>query len=310
MVDLQITIPDGFFEEETRCGFLVKKEIKELWAVELDLMAQIDKICRRHNIEYMACGGTLLGAVRHGGFIPWDDDIDLMMTYENYKKLSEVGPSEFKAPYFFQTNQTDPGSIRGHIQIRNSDTTGIIPSEKERKYLFNQGIFVDIFCLDRIPDDPAERTAYIEELKKRRLEVERAAFYTNRYTAGSRKESQGIQRILKDVTHVVSRLSNREKTAYEKYERCLHSHNGEETAEMGITCLPQWGDKLFWKSEDVLSGLKEVPFEFLTIPVPNNYDSMLTKQYGEWRKFVKAPSYHGTLFFDVNQSYRNYIKSE
>lgn len=121
MVELKsIDLPANFLEEEIRDEFLVDVKRKQVWAVELDLFLKFVTVCRKYNLRYYADSGTLLGAVRHQGFIPWDDDMDFVMFRDDYDKLCEVGEKEFGHPYFFQSERTDPGTIRGHIQIRNS----------------------------------------------------------------------------------------------------------------------------------------------------------------------------------------------
>lgn len=77
MIDLKIKLPENFLEEEMRCGYRVTSLIKKVWAVELDLYAELDRVCKKYNIKFCADGGTLLGAIRHKGFIPWDDDLDI-----------------------------------------------------------------------------------------------------------------------------------------------------------------------------------------------------------------------------------------
>ena len=169
MVDLKLKIPENFIAEEIRCGYKVTQQMKEIWAVELDLLSEFDRVCTKYNIKYFACGGTLLGAIRHHGFIPWDDDIDLAMARKDYEKLCEVAPKEFVHPYFFQTEYTDPGSLRGHAQLRNSITTGILKEEYPLRKKINQGIFIDIFPLDGVPEDHTKYTALeqqVVELKK------------------------------------------------------------------------------------------------------------------------------------------------
>ena len=86
-MNIKLSLPEGFLEEEVRCDYTVSKEMKKVWAVELDLLAEFQRVCKLHDIKYSVCGGTLLGAIRHKGFIPWDDDIDVMMMREEYEKL-------------------------------------------------------------------------------------------------------------------------------------------------------------------------------------------------------------------------------
>src|SRR5574344_2757374 len=87
---IKYQIEDSFFQEETKGDFFVDHKRKEVWAVELDLLNEFDSICKQMNLKYYLYGGTLLGAVRHQGFIPWDDDIDIMMFREDYDRLIEI----------------------------------------------------------------------------------------------------------------------------------------------------------------------------------------------------------------------------
>ena len=107
MVNLEIKLSPSFFKEESQNGFLISKTRKELWAIELDLLWQFRKICEKYKLTYWLDGGTLLGAVRHGGFIPWDDDIDITMPRKDYDKFVQYASKELKYPYFLQNDWTD-----------------------------------------------------------------------------------------------------------------------------------------------------------------------------------------------------------
>ncbi len=118
---------------------------------QLAILEEIDKICRRHNIEYWLDGGTLLGAVRHGGFIPWDDDIDIAMTLEDEKRFEEIAPKELPEWLFLQTPKTDPGSKEPITKIRDVNSLYIEGGDTfGRPYV--KGIFVDIFPFVDYPD--------------------------------------------------------------------------------------------------------------------------------------------------------------
>ena len=100
-------ITEDFLKEEKRGDFTVTAKRKRVWAVILDLIVEFDSVCRKHNLRYFLDSGSLLGAIRHGGFIPWDDDIDVTMPREDYEKFIRLN-DEFKHPYFLQTPYSDP----------------------------------------------------------------------------------------------------------------------------------------------------------------------------------------------------------
>lgn len=157
-------LPESFFHDEVRDDYLVKVEMKKVWAVEIDLFLKFSEICNRHGLRFWGDGGTLLGAVRHNGFIPWDDDMDLIMPREDYNKLMDFGPEEFNAPYFLQNPHTDPNYGYSFAKLRNDNTTCI--PEVFQKAGFNHGIYIDIFPLDYInlgtfEDDKAAITEHI-----------------------------------------------------------------------------------------------------------------------------------------------------
>ena len=84
MVDLNIKLPESFLQEEEREGVVVSAELKKLWAVQLDLLCEFDRVCKKHGLRYILDFGTLLGAIRHKGYIPWDDDQDVSILCEDY----------------------------------------------------------------------------------------------------------------------------------------------------------------------------------------------------------------------------------
>ena len=306
MVSLNIELPQGFLDEETRCNFTVPKKLKEVWAVELDLLAEFQRVCNKYNIKYVASGGTMLGAVRHHGFIPWDDDIDLMMLRDDYEKLCNIAPSEFKHPYFFQTEYTDFGSLRGHAQLRNSKTTGILLSEKEKKFTFNQGIFLDIFPLDNVPDDLSlylkqgkEAMNYKYKFKKRFSKTQRS------FIESPKKYKKVIKKILFPILKIF--YSYLVDLSYKKFEEVCKKFNREETRYVSKLSFDFNNKRQFIKRKD-LDDIIDVQFEYMRIPIIANYDEILRLRYNNYMEPAKAPNYHGGVFLDTEKSYKEYIK--
>ena len=306
MVDLSLQFPDGFFDEEVRWDFTVTGQMKEIWAVELDMLAQLDRVCRKYGLTYFATGGTLLGAVRHKGFIPWDDDIDVGMMRDDYEKLCEVAPKELSHPYFFQTEYTDPGCMFGFAKIRNSDTTGMLRFEFESKYGYNQGIAIDVFPFDNLIGDEAARKRQVDRV----MELKDRAKYWITWTKYRNEKVNTSSLKVKVKNLVIKMLSSlflkRSHSLYTEFEKECRRFDEERTERKSMISFMPDNRKL-----DILEAdyheFTRVPFEFMTIPVPVRYDHALTIQYGDYMKPVKGGAYHTTAVYDTAKSYKEYL---
>ena len=139
-----------FWEEEIRCGYRVPPNIKKVWAIELDLYREFSRICDENNLAYFTDGGTTLGAVRHNGFIPWDDDLDVCLPRDSYEKLKKLSTA-FKEPYFFQNVYTDSEYGYSFMRLMNENTTVVLDAYSYSK--FKHGICIDIFPLDKVTQE-------------------------------------------------------------------------------------------------------------------------------------------------------------
>ena len=122
------------------------KTLKKLHQCEQEILDEVDRICDKYNLIYYLTGGTLLGAVRHKGFIPWDDDMDIVMPREDLEKFFDVAPSELGNKYFLQSQKTDSNWHRLYCKVRKNNTLFIEKKTKGLKH--HQGIYIDIFPLD------------------------------------------------------------------------------------------------------------------------------------------------------------------
>lgn len=295
MIELNLDLPDGFLEEENRSGYVVAAEMKQAWAVQMDLLAQLINVCESHNLKVWVSDGTLLGTVRHHGFIPWDDDIDVMMLRDDYDKLMAIGNDAFEAPYFLQNAYSDTDYYYGHAQLRNSNTAAIRPHDSFQPY--NLGVFIDIFVLDAVPEDESIRLKTLKESNRIRrfLKAKNTnLLYSGRLTLAARKlkarravKKQGWQNIYKRSEDILRSVSLKDCRFV-----AARSHSGDrDLFDKHIYDETVWMD-----------------FEFMKVPAPKGYHEYLVEQYGkEYMTPKHVAANHGTLVIDTSRSYKEVL---
>lgn len=127
---------------------LDQETLRKVQLRELDMLLEMKRICDRHGLKYYLCGGTLLGAVRHKGFIPWDDDIDITMLRADYERFLQIAPKEISSEYYVESARSDPNYVYSFCKIRANGT--VYMEECTSKLDMHQGIWIDIFPLDDI----------------------------------------------------------------------------------------------------------------------------------------------------------------
>ena len=314
MVELKLKLPEHFLEEEVREDYTVPAKMKEVWAVQLDLLAELMRVCEAHGIQYYADAGTLLGAVRHRGYIPWDDDLDVMMMRPDYEKLCASAPGEFRDPYFFQTQETEPGTLREHAQLRNSMTSGIRESEARWRLPFNQGIFLDIFPIDNVPDDDQDFLLQCRTADTLIRKARTRALYKDRYVKDS---PNPLRKAAKAAAHAVLAGPLRKVDFYEKYYRDyireVTKYDGQPTKRVakyfnGLMTEKDRRRRVWersWFDTTVM-----LPFEMMEIPAPGGYLELLDRFYGDWKTPVRGTATHGGVIYDTSRSYKEYLRDE
>ena len=301
---ISIKLPEHFLVEEKRSDYLVSKTMKSVWAVQLDMLNEIDKVFAANNIQWWVFGGTLLGAIRHGGYIPWDDDIDIVVPRKDYDKLREIGPISFKRPYFYQDEFSEPGIMYGHAKLRNIETTMITEkylNSENGSCTFCQGIFVDIFPLDNIPDSEQEKVRWIDAIKAVAIPAWRLRKYSHRHIPKKDTNMDAQLAILEEI--------KRPNLLFEMYEEQLGKFAITETKKSCIYGLWRKDNRWIFDTSS-FAETKRVPFEFLTVPVPVDYNAILTQLYGDWRTMRKERSMHSEIngsFYDPENSYTKYV---
>ena len=307
MVKLKIILPDGFLNEETRCGYTIPRTMKEVWAVQLDLLAEFDRVCRKNNIRYIASGGTMLGAVRHQGYIPWDDDLDLMLPRADYNRLCSVAAAEFETPYFFQTEYTDPGFMRGFARLRNSETAGIQKFEYGKQYGFNQGIFIDIFPMDEVVSDQSQLEKQSKKAKKYYSIACILSEMTNRFPPNKKPYWKYAYKTIGHylLGNLIDRLRLQDHYLRMFEEECA-KYNGTHQSTWSLLSF-QFDNRRHDLPVYDESEIMFVDFEFVKMPIPRNYDIHLKNKYGDYMTPKQIPNYHGDVIFDTKLSYRDLL---
>ena len=288
------TFPKDFLMEETRCEFFIDKKLKEIWMIELDMLMEFEKVCKKYNLKYWAIFGTLLGAIRHNGFIPWDDDIDVCMPREDYEKFLQLS-DEFKDPYFLQTPHTDPGYYYSLAKIRNSRTTGF--SDIRGCFGFNSGLWIDILPIDYINIEDSERLfKEIDELN---------AFCSAYMKIPGKHLNDKGKRLLRSHPYLSPMQAcddAQKKAAY----LC-----GQKTEYLSIVANTMISvNRHTYRAEDFEETVT-IDFEgVMKMPVPKEYDDVLKVTYGDYMKFPPVEErgiWHSNVF-DTEKPYTEYFK--
>jgi len=268
----------------------------------LKLLDYFDSICKKHNLKYTLIAGSLLGAVRHKGFIPWDDDLDVAMPRNDYDKLLKIPGEEFEYPFFLQTPATDKGYHKRFAKLRNSLTTEI--PYKDAVFNYNHGIFLDILPLDAIPDNEND----FKKITKRLSDTTRILHYVARVNGGigtkglsSKKKIAyyAVWPLVKTGIITSSRLFDRCNKIASSYEEKPHK-------KIGIFILTLRNKRFIFDVDDFTEYIT-MRFEDKEYIVPKNYDKILTTSYGDYMTPVHQKSEHGDTIVDVNTPYLEYV---
>lgn len=242
-----------------------------LHAVQLDLLVKFDRICKEQNLVYFLDSGTALGAVRHGGFIPWDDDVDVGMPRDDYERLIAIGMKGLPDNLFLQTTETDPAYVMPFAKIRLGNT--VFPDKgKNFKSLKYKGIYIDVFPFDKVPENSKQAV--------RRIKKSRFWYFVSVF---SRREYPGKKIPQKVLSCLLQRLPDRIITKFRRYydSYCM-KYNSVETNIMTCFCwrISQRKTYLFKKGE--LLPTKRVLFEGKELKIMNNPHAYLTKMFGDY----------------------------
>ena len=303
--------------DEVRSNFFVTSQRKKLWNVQIGLIKEFDRICKKHDLRWFALYGTLLGAVRHKGFVPWDDDVDVVMFRPDYEKFQQIVWEEVKPPYFldiwynyrlesegaslddpegdFQFITTNQQYNRNpdvfqmpHIKIRDSRTTML---EVPDRHFINQGIWIDIFPLDPVPPFTDEKQALIFEIAKTLL-MATTSPHRLRYAM------QYNQKFVLSYDELNKFLSLPYKERGKSFENFMIKNFFMSEYMRNFHNIYYFPKYKAVKAKD-FADVTYLPFEKIEIPVPGNYESILTDLYGDWRTPIQTHTHAKIYSADI-----------
>lgn len=253
-------------DRRSKAYHLSPDELKQLQSIELELLIEFDRICRKHHITYSIDGGTLLGAVRHGGFIPWDDDADVILNRTEYQKFLSVVDQELNTDKFYLQDINRTSGYRwGYAKLRRSNTEFIRLNQEYMPY--EQGIFLDIFVCDNVPDNYIARC-----ICNFHSFIYRKIFYSEvgKHTSG------GINKLMYTMLNLIP-----EKVLKKRYAKYVKSRNRKNTDMVKCLTFPAcnrvYGYKRNWYEDTV-----DMKFGDVTLRACRNYDEYLKFLYGDY----------------------------
>lgn len=288
---------ESYFREETRAGFTISEMMKRTWAAEMKVLTEVAAVCKKYHLQWYAAYGTLLGAVRHQGFVPWDDDIDIMMKREDYVKLFEVLPQELPTTYGINSSYNSKRHKQPLGSVANSK--GVYRDDVRTKNFYGcpYVVGIDIYPLDFLPKD-------------RELEETQLLLYSAVYDVAKRydelERTGELHLYIPQIEELCGVQFDRQEDLRHQFwmlaERLAGLFGEEESDRLAIIYSLVCGHReRVFKREWFEDSIK-MPFENIEINVPRGYHEVLTKKYGDY-SVIRYGGAHEYPFYKKQEPY-------
>lgn len=268
-----------------------KSEIDDVRRIQIELLKEVHDICVKYNLKYTLGYGTLIGAIRHKGFIPWDDDIDILMPRTDYNKLIKIWEDETTNDFILQTYENNIDYTNNFAKIRKNNTT-FLQDENEKKKQYHKGIFIDIFPGDRLASSKVSRI------------IQFVFFALNLLSSrGYKSGNKGLIYIIESLVLMLPKRMLR--TVYKYTEKYMTSWNNTNNPFVFsctiLSCKKYYDSEMFNKLV-----LKEFENEKFLVTV--KYDSILREEYGDYMQLPDEKDRvwtHHPILIDINRNYED-----
>ena len=269
-----------------------EETLKEVKKTELNILSTVDDFCRKNNIKYSLAYGTLLGAVRHKGFIPWDDDIDIWMTRKNYNKFIKTWEQNPVQGYILQNTDLEEDFSQNFTKIRK-DNTAFIQTEEEKTTNYHKGIFIDIFPLDRVAKTPSK-------IAVQKFYAMLTMLFYRKYAPPTEK---GLKKyISKFFLRIVPK--SKYENARKHFENRYLSLNGD--VDCSWLSNSTYRDLSIYYDSDMMDDYTFLQFEGRNFMSVSNWDHALKMQYGDYMQLPPEKDRvwkHHPIFIDLKNKY-------
>lgn len=286
---------EDFFKDEYREDFLVDSTMKTVWAAELEVLSVIAGICEKYQLRWFADWGTLLGAVRHQGFVPWDDDIDICMLREDYQRLLAILPRELPEGWQICNSMYEGEYLQYWACVLNADCISI---EEERLKNFHGCPFivgVDIFPLDYLPRDSGQA-----EIQRILFDMIRKSVQLVQFKESTDEIRRELEDILVEIEGICSVRFDRTRPLVSqlwKVGNQLAASYGEADGDYLTNYSNYIGNENFIFDKHCFDDVEYLPFESVFLPVPKDWDSVLKVEYGDYMTPVRGTTAHDYPFY-------------
>lgn len=251
--------------------FLKKEDLRKVQMIQLEMLKEVKRICEEHDIKYFLDSGTLLGAIRHKGFIPWDDDLDVAFIREEYNKFLNVASKELDKRFFLQTWNNDNEYALPFSKIRMNNTKFV---ENNSKYInAHNGIFIDLLPYDNVPNGII-RSGFSSLTSKFLFRI---ILMKNNYTPW--REEQHLKKYLYKFFKILSKMVSNRKLK-NIFNKVITKYNNQNCNKV-IICDGAY-PKNFINEKYILEEFIQVKFEDEYFSVPKEYNQYLTNVYGDY----------------------------
>ncbi len=285
-----------FFRDEIRNGFYIPTAVKQSWACALDVLSEIDRICKKHDITYFADWGTFLGAVRHGGFVPWDDDLDICMKRDDYTKFRQVADHELPPDFCIHDYERHEGHWLFLSRVVSSTRINFDESYLNSHYNFPWLTGVDIFLKDYLYKDSAQEKERCDEI----MFILAVAESVITGTANATALNDNLDKLEKKYSYRFIDRSDSHDLAVSLYRLAEKqmARISKEQSDRLCQIFP-WGLKGSpGEPKEYYESAEYLPFEDTFIPVPSHYNKVLSSRYGEYNYIKKGVAGHDYPSFE------------